>query len=83
MKRNRWLLPFLISCTQNLPGNYLEVRFLKEGKVKSILLRTTLTRAEEQMTSHSSIMRCNRAFLVKLRTQLFRSKEMRRVCGSN
>lgn len=45
-------------------GNYLEVRFLKEGKVKSILLRTTLTRAEEQMTSHSSIMRCNRAFLV-------------------
>jgi hypothetical protein len=45
-------------------GNYLEVRFLKEGKVRTFLLRTTLTRAEEQLEPFASIMKCHRAFLV-------------------
>lgn len=45
-------------------GNYLDVRFVKDGKLKSVLLRTTLTRAEGQLELHSSIMKCHRAFLV-------------------
>ena len=45
-------------------GNYLQVRFVKDGKVKTNLLRTTLTRAEGQLESHAGIMRCHRAFLV-------------------
>jgi hypothetical protein len=45
-------------------GNYLEVRFLKDGKVKSFLLRTTLTRAEEQLGPYTNIMKCHRAFLI-------------------
>ncbi|MCX6309160.1 MAG: LytTR family DNA-binding domain-containing protein [Bacteroidia bacterium] len=45
-------------------GNYLDVRFVKDGKVKSVLLRTTLTRAEGQLEQHSTIMKCHRAFLV-------------------
>lgn len=45
-------------------GNYLDVRFVKDGKLKSVLLRTTLTRAEGQLELHSGIMKCHRAFLV-------------------
>ncbi len=45
-------------------GNYLDVRFVMDGKVKSVLLRTTLTRAEGQLEQHSTIMKCHRAFLV-------------------
>jgi hypothetical protein len=45
-------------------GNYLEVHFLKNGSVKTVLLRTTLTKAEEQLEAHSSIIKCHRAFLV-------------------
>ena len=45
-------------------GNYLNVHFRKEKIVKSVLLRTTLTRAKGQMESHPSIIKCHRAFLV-------------------
>jgi len=45
-------------------GNYLDVRFVKDGKVKSVMLRTTLTRAEGQLEQHSALMKCHRAFLV-------------------
>jgi len=47
-------------------GNYLDVRYVQGGKVKSTLLRTTLTRAEFQLESHPDIMKCHRAFLVNI-----------------
>ena len=47
-------------------GNYLDVRYVQGGKVKSILLRITLTRAESQLESHPDIMKCHRAFLVNI-----------------
>ncbi len=45
-------------------GNYLNVHFRTDKTVKSVLLRTTLTRAEGQLAIHASIMKCHRAFLV-------------------
>lgn len=60
--------PFIIGCKDFLyaesAGNYLDVRYLKDGKATSVLLRTTLTRAEIQMGNHSGVMKCHRAFLV-------------------
>lgn len=45
-------------------GNYLDVRYIKDGKVKSVLLRSTLMRAEVQLEPHTGVMRCHRAYLV-------------------
>jgi DNA-binding LytR/AlgR family response regulator len=45
-------------------GNYIQVSCLKDGKLKSILLRLTLTKAEEQLRPYSFIIKCHRAFLV-------------------
>lgn len=63
-------IPFVLPISNFLfaesTGNYLKIYYIKDNKVKSTLLRTTLTKAESQLESHSDIMKCHRAFLVNI-----------------
>jgi len=45
-------------------GNYIDVYFFKENRLKSMLLRSTLKRTESQLESHELMIKCHRAFLV-------------------
>jgi hypothetical protein len=45
-------------------GNYIEIFYKRDEKLKSTLLRSTLKRTEEQLQPYSSIVKCHRAFLV-------------------
>lgn len=45
-------------------GNYIQVYFLKEGKLKNSILRSSLTRIEIQLKTFPSIVKTHRAFLV-------------------
>lgn len=47
-------------------GNYVKVYQLKEGQVRSDMLRTTSKQVEEDLHDYSTIVRCHRAFLVNL-----------------
>jgi len=47
-------------------GNYIEVFYLRDGKLKNTILRSTLKRTELQVQSHPSIQKCHRAFLVNI-----------------
>jgi len=44
--------------------NYASVFYLVEDQVKEHLLRTTLTKIEEQTSKHKSIVRCHKSFIV-------------------
>lgn len=65
-EKNSLILPSADFLYAESSGNYLDVRYVLDGKVKSTLLRTTLTRAESQLESHPDIMKCHRAFLVNI-----------------
>ncbi|MGB5370148.1 MAG: LytTR family DNA-binding domain-containing protein [Flavobacteriaceae bacterium] len=45
-------------------GNYVEIYFEKNGDVKKEILRTTLSRAEKQLSEYTDFYRCHRAFIV-------------------
>lgn len=47
-------------------GNYVKVCHLREGKVRTDMLRATSKQMEEELSSFSKIVRCHRAFLVNL-----------------
>ena len=47
-------------------GNYTEVIWGKEGNVQKKLLRSSLSRLEDQLKEVESIKRCHRSFLVNL-----------------
>ena len=47
-------------------GNYVKIYQLKEGQVKSDMLRSTLKQVEEDLRAFPKIVRCHRAFLVNL-----------------
>lgn len=48
-------------------SNYIKVYYLSaEGKVQSKMLRQTMSRLEEQLSSFDFIVRCHRAFFVNL-----------------
>jgi len=45
-------------------GNYIEVFYTLEEKLKNIVLRSTLKRTESQLENHPSFQKCHRAFIV-------------------
>lgn len=47
-------------------SNYSEVVFFKEDNVQKMLIRSSLSRLEEQI-QHSDIVRCHRSFIVNLK----------------
>lgn len=47
-------------------SNYSEVVFLKENSLQKVLIRSSLSRLEEQITNHD-IVRCHRSFIVNLK----------------
>jgi DNA-binding LytR/AlgR family response regulator len=47
-------------------GNYIEVFYIKEDKLKNTLLRSTLKRTELQLEKYPSLAKCHRAFLVNI-----------------
>lgn len=47
-------------------GNYVKVCHLRDGKVRTDMLRATSKQMEEELSSFSKIVRCHRAFLVNL-----------------
>jgi len=51
-----------ISCSDN----YAEVYFQKEGKVKKVMLRSSMLRLEELTKEQASIIRCHRSYIVNL-----------------
>lgn len=46
--------------------NYVRVQYREEGLPKSLLLRSTLKKMEEQLALHPSFIRCHRMYLVNL-----------------
>jgi len=47
-------------------GNYIEIFYIKEEKLKSTLLRSTLKRTELQLEHYPSMQKCHRAFVVNI-----------------
>ena len=47
-------------------GNYVKVNHLRDGQVRSDMLRTTMKQMEETLQDYPMIVRCHRAFLVNL-----------------
>ncbi len=47
-------------------GNYLEINYIEEGKLKTSSVRSTLKRAEASMSVSTSIVKCHRAFYVNI-----------------
>ena len=47
--------------------NYVNVQFREAGVLKSILLRSTLKKMEEQLANHPAFLRCHRMYLVTLK----------------
>jgi len=47
-------------------GNYIQIFYTKEFKLKNALLRSSLKRTELQIKDYSSIVKCHRAFLVSI-----------------
>ncbi|MBL7083593.1 MAG: LytTR family transcriptional regulator DNA-binding domain-containing protein [Candidatus Aminicenantes bacterium] len=47
-------------------GNYVEI-FLKNEKIKSVLLRNSLRRIEEQLENYPFFFRCHRAYIVNIK----------------
>ncbi len=47
-------------------GNYVKVYHLKDGEVRSDMLRSTLKQMEEMLKDDPSMVRCHRAFLVNI-----------------
>ena len=47
-------------------GNYVKVYQLKDGQVRSDMLRSTSKQMEEDLSAYPMIVRCHRAFLVNL-----------------
>jgi DNA-binding LytR/AlgR family response regulator len=45
-------------------GNYIQVFYMKENKLKSILLRNTLKQTEDQLKEIHFMIKCHRAFIV-------------------
>jgi DNA-binding LytR/AlgR family response regulator len=46
--------------------NYVRVHWWQNGQVKSIMLRSSLKKMEEQLTGHRQFFRCHRMYLVNL-----------------
>ena len=47
--------------------NYVQIRYLQEGVQKSMLMRSTLKKMEEQLAPASSFFRCHRMYIVNLK----------------
>jgi DNA-binding LytR/AlgR family response regulator len=47
-------------------GNYIQVYYLKDEKLKNTLLRSSLKRTEIQLADYDFIMKCHRAFLINI-----------------
>ncbi len=47
-------------------GNYVKVSHLRDGQVKTDMLRATMKQMEETLQGYPMIVRCHRAFLVNL-----------------
>jgi len=47
-------------------GNYIEIFYVLDDKLKNTLLRSTLKRTGEQLQQYTSIVKCHRAFLVNI-----------------
>ena len=47
-------------------GNYVKVSHLRDGQVRTDMLRATMKQMEETLHDYSMIVRCHRAFLVNL-----------------
>lgn len=45
-------------------GNYVEIYFVQDGKVKKEILRATLGKTEKQLSEYLDFFRCHRAFIV-------------------
>jgi DNA-binding LytR/AlgR family response regulator len=46
--------------------NYVRIQYRLEGIQKSVLIRSTLKKMEEQLLTHPSFFRCHRMYLVNL-----------------
>ena len=57
-----------ISCLLYIEalGNYVEVCHLRNGQVRTDMLRATMKQMEETLQGYPMIVRCHRAFIVNL-----------------
>ncbi len=47
-------------------GNYVKICYLREGKVRSDMLRATSAQTQESLKAYPMVVRCHRTFLVNL-----------------
>ena len=47
-------------------GNYVKVMQIREGEVKTNMLRATMKQMEDELLDYSMVVRCHRAFMVNL-----------------
>jgi hypothetical protein len=47
-------------------GNYIEIFYVKDDKLKNTILRCTLKRTEIQLETYPSLVKCHRAFLINI-----------------
>ena len=47
-------------------GNYVKVMQIREGEVKTNMLRATMKQMEDELQDYSMVVRCHRAFMVNL-----------------
>ena len=45
-------------------GNYVNIHYIEDDKLKKKMLRTTIKQIEESLTDYPHIIRCHRAFIV-------------------
>lgn len=49
-------------------GNYVEIHTEENGEVQKTILRTTLSKAEKQLSKYSQLYRCHRAYMVNIQS---------------
>lgn len=54
-----------ILCLESA-GNYVKVSYILDDNIKQKQIRTTLARMEKELSNHSNIVRCHRAYLVNV-----------------
>ncbi|HMX40255.1 MAG TPA: LytTR family DNA-binding domain-containing protein [Saprospiraceae bacterium] len=62
----RLSLPAADLCYLAAADNYVQVHYLQGGLLKSMLLRSTLRRMEEQLAAYPQFFRCHRTYLVNV-----------------
>lgn len=66
LKSDDLILPVTDLIYVESADNYVNIFYLDNEKLKSRLLRSTLTKVESEAQNHESLVRCHRAFIVNI-----------------